>query len=108
MIIGIGTDIIDIRRIEKAMQNPDFIKRILTANEQMDPRCKDANYIAKRWCGKEACIKAFDKKIGFQDIEISNSITGQPLVKILTQRQAKVLISLSDEHPYAIAYVVVF
>jgi holo-[acyl-carrier protein] synthase len=128
-IIGIGTDLVDIRRIEKLMaQYGDrFTQRIFTPGEQARAnqyptiRQQAASY-AKRFAAKEAIVKAlgigFDGNIAFQDIEIENDGKGKPTGKIKGSTsqhlhgllpagtQGRFEISLTDEYPLAQAFVV--
>lgn len=126
MIFGIGTDIVDIRRIEKSLhKNSDkFAARILTAYEltlftqyhHQSVRLGSA-FLAKRFAAKEATAKAFG--LGFSDglslqhIEVRNTTQGQPLLYFFHRAEQFILdnhiiqshLSLSDEKHYAIAYV---
>ena len=128
MIIGIGTDLMDIRRIEKAMERfPDrFMKRILTPAEcayvEMRKKTK-LERIAKFYATKEAAFKALgaDRKhgISWQDFQISYTPNGQPQLTLegeaksfLYRKLSKGLmpsihLSLTDEYPYAQAFVVI-
>ena len=122
MAIGIGTDIVEIARIEDATsrQGIKFVQRILCANElkQYQSKSNTNAFLAKRFAAKEAIAKALGTGIGngvsFQDIEIYNNSKGAPQVKltggaeeILQSLGAKqVLLSLSDEKEYALAYAV--
>lgn len=123
MTIAIGTDIVEIERISNAFkrQGDRLINRVLTSAErdrlkQFSNEDQQIAYLAKRWCAKEAISKALGtgiaKGVGFQQIEISNSESGAPLA-LLTEGALdrltaiggkKVLISLSDERQYAVAY----
>lgn len=123
MTIAIGTDIVEIERISNAFkrQGDRLINRVLTSAErdrlkQFSNEDLQIAYLAKRWCAKEAIAKALGtgiaKGVGFQQIEISSSESGAPLA-LLTEGALdrltaiggkKVLISLSDERQYAVAY----
>lgn len=120
-ILGIGTDIVDISRIERVHNKhpKTFSERILHTNELKV--LKDHNsphtFIAKRFSAKEATAKALGTGIAhgvaFKDIEVSNDENGQPILilhgatlKIAEEKGLKHChISLSDEKDYAIAYV---
>ena len=123
MTLAIGTDIIEIQRIQNVLerQGDKIIKRILTASEierfQSLPNDEiKTAFLAKRWCAKEAVAKALGtgiaKGVGFQEIEISNDELGAPQVQLsagaLDHLQSlggkKALISISDERHYAVAY----
>lgn len=119
-IKGIGTDIVNLHRIAKVLsRNPDFAKRVLTDNEleRFANHPKPAAFLAKRWAAKEAAAKALGTGIGlvsFQHIEVGHTEQGQPTLRFTAQaeQRAEALgvnqthISLSDEHDYAIAYVI--
>lgn len=110
MIIGIGTDIVEIARIEKAGVEK-LSKKILKPSEIAELPKLNAAKLAKRFAAKEAISKALGTGIGaelaFHDIEISNDELGKPLAKILTKPQLKVHLSLSDEKSYAVAYALI-
>ena len=122
MVMGVGTDIVEIARIDDATsrQGLKFVQRILCANEfeQYQSKSNSSAFLAKRFAAKEAIAKALGTGIGngvsFQDIEIHNNAKGAPQVKVtrgaakvLTEMGAsKVLLSLSDEKEYALAYAV--
>lgn len=110
MIIGIGTDIVEIARIEK-FDAEKFAAKILNANEITALTKLTATKLAKRFAGKEAVAKALGTGIGaelaFHDIEISNDAAGKPLAKILTRPELKVHLSLSDEKNYAVAFAII-
>ncbi|NLT96278.1 MAG: holo-ACP synthase [Clostridia bacterium] len=120
MIIGIGTDIIEISRIKKAVQTrPKLVQRVFTGRE-MDYCQNTGNYfpsVAARFAAKEAVAKALGtgfREFGWQDIEIINDSLGKP--KVITygkaQRKAQELgvhtihVSLSHCREYAVAMVV--
>ena len=121
MIIGVGTDIVSISRIREILnrQGEKFVNRILSQAEQkeINGRFTPAT-VAKRFAAKEALAKSLGTGIGsgvsFQDIIITHDSKGAPLVKlcggaakVLDEKSGqKVLISLSDEQDYAIAYAV--
>ncbi|HLV48708.1 MAG TPA: holo-ACP synthase [Aliidiomarina sp.] len=118
---GIGTDIVQIKRITTAVERQSgFAARILTANElsQFQAAREPARMLAKRFAAKEACLKALGtglaKGLSWQDIEITHTDMGQPLLVLsgaakeradaIGVKQAEV--SISDEMDYAIAFVV--
>ncbi len=113
MIIGIGADITDIRRIEDLLEKfgGKFVSRVFNESERIDLNSpKAAAHYAKRFAGKEAVAKAFGTgigRIGFRDITIGNHESGQPFATVEGAGDAVVHISLSDEYPYAFAMVVV-
>lgn len=125
MIIGIGTDIVQIQRIAEAQKQygDKFIRRILTLSEQerlavLSPKQQTA-YLAKRYAIKEAVVKALGCGIGARaswlDIEVRNDESGAPYVVLSGRaeetlahkcRQAKIHISVSDD-VNAVAFVVI-
>ena len=130
MIIGIGTDIIAIGRVSKAVDNygERFINRCFTASEIEESKKLKGNnnrirYFSKRWAAKEALAKAagtgIGKYIGFQNIDVSErSNMGQPIITVTGEAMKyienlsggsnfKLDISLSDEKGFAIAFVVI-
>jgi len=115
MIIGIGTDIVDIRRIEDLIKKSGwdkFAKKILSAQEIKDLKPKQKNsatHLAKRFAAKEAIAKALGTGIGktsFADIQITNNSKGAPKAKMDKLKNIKIHISISDEYPYAIALAI--
>lgn len=121
MIVGIGADIVDIRRIEQVMkrQGERFLRRILTATEQavFSARGCPSSYIATRFAVKEAVAKALGTGIGkvsFQEIEVTQAVSGAPTLAFhgaAKQRCQQLAIcshhvTISDEKDYAVAFVV--
>ncbi|GBR14119.1 holo-ACP synthase [Asaia spathodeae] len=129
MIRGIGTDLCDMRRIARALERlgDRFLERSFTPAEiaYANTRKGDGRLgiLAKRWAAKEACAKAlgtgFRDGLHFTDIEVRNDPLGKPLLHLtgkaaeclyamaLPGERADIQVSLSDETPYAIAYVIV-
>ena len=132
MILGIGTDLTDIRRMEKALARfgKAFEDRVFTAREQKKAHSRKnagpklvASTYAKRFAAKEACAKALGTGIkggiSWHDIEIVNVDTNAPSVmlhgaartrlKAITPKGevAKIHLSMSDEYPFAHAMVVI-
>ena len=129
MIIGIGSDLCDIRRIERAMERfgDRFLQRVFTTDERAraarrHPSSQPATY-AKRFAAKEACAKAlgtgFRSGVFLSDIGVANLPSGQPTL-VLTSGAARRLLAitppghratihltLTDEHPYAFAQVTI-
>ena len=121
-VVGIGTDIIEIQRLENMTENAleRLALRILTPTEYSHYQNLKFNipYLAKRWAGKEATAKALGTGIAagvsFQHIEIKSLVSGQPqlvlsdeALSIATALKAETWhISLSDEKEYATAFVV--
>lgn len=124
MIIGIGTDIVQIKRIEKLYEKYGsvFKKRILSLPEieKCDSLAsyKHASFLAKRFAAKEAISKAFgtgiSQGLAFKDITISNDLLGKPGVQIapgnlqsLYGNNLQIDLSIADDYPVAIAFSVI-
>ena len=125
MIIGIGTDIIDIRRIENTIQKygDKFKKRCFSINEikRSENRFNTVNSYAKRYDAKEACSKALGtglaRGIFWKDIEVKNNKYAKPSIILhnnalnriikMTNKDYRIEVSLSDEKNYAIANVII-
>ena len=122
MIIGVGIDIVDVRRIDALFQKfgAHFLNRIYTDQEIAFwcARNSVANSLAKMYALKEATIKALSdaKGIKWHDMEICHDLNGKPEVKLRgvalenIQKKAKtfsIQASASDEQIYAIAYVLI-
>lgn len=126
MIIGVGTDLISVARIEEKILKlgEKFINRIFTKEEikQASQLQNKSNFYAKRFAAKEAFSKAIGLGIGrginFLDIEIRNDDLGKPSVKIINNKESflndhfagKKLnfhLSLSDEKNMALATVII-
>jgi len=121
-VIGIGTDIVDIRRLEKMTDKvrDRLALRVLTEGEYEHYQTISFSvaYLAKRWAAKEAASKALGtgiaKGVSFQHIQIESLASGQPILVLLdTAKQLATdlganswHISLSDEAHYAVAFVV--
>jgi holo-[acyl-carrier protein] synthase len=122
MIYGIGTDIVNIERIQYIIEKnkSNFINRILSAHEKdiFANRGDSANYLAKRFAAKEAFAKALGTGIGrivsFQDLTIRSNEEGKPYfipseklrLYLVDKNIKKAHLSLSDEKKNAIAFVV--
>ena len=122
MIFGIGTDIVDINRINEIDSLDNFAKKILSKHEKkFFENLKDnykVKYLAKQFAGKEAIAKAFGtgitKSIKFNEIEISRDSNGKPFFEAVGSLKkyfdnlgiTKTHVSLSDEKEYAIAFAV--
>ena len=129
MIIGIGTDILNLNRLEKIIDKYDqkFINRIYGENEVQISKNKletSIYYFGKRFSAKEATWKALAPNRGegllFKEIEILNDINGKPYLlfsgntkKFIEIKEnnlkskLKFDISLSDDTPFVIAFVVI-
>lgn len=130
MIIGIGNDLVDIRRIEKALlrHGDRFEQRCFTTHErEKAARRKESGghvaVYAKRFAAKEACAKAlgtgFSEDIYLRDIGVVGDEKGRPFLKLTggalrklnslipENMNAALHLSLTDEPPYAQAYVII-
>ena len=127
MIIGIGTDLANIERIQGTLDRfgDRFRNRVFTDTEQRkaERRADTAGTYAKRWAAKEACSKALGTGlrmgIAWKDMSVRNLRTGQPVMELtgwaserlneLTPagHSATVHVSLTDDHPWAQAFVVI-
>ena len=129
MILGIGSDICDIRRIEKAIERHGsrFLERVFTVTERSKAMRRtekiQAATFAKRFAAKEAAAKAlgtgFRQGVFFSDLGVVNLPTGQPTLAMtggaLTRlaaitpagMAARVHLTMTDEYPYAFAQVTI-
>jgi holo-[acyl-carrier protein] synthase len=127
MILGIGNDIIDIRRIEKSIERfgDRFIQRIFTEIEQKksDRRANRAASYAKRFAAKEACSKALGTGLNhgvfWRDMGVINLPSGKPTLKLtggaLTRLEAmtpkgmvaQIDLTITDDFPQAQAIVII-
>lgn len=116
MIAGIGTDIIDIRRIKKAIEKPHFLQRIYTEEEILQTKGRIES-LAGNFAVKEAVAKALGTGFyGFwpKDIEVLRGKSGAPYIKLYgnalnKMKEEKIthfFVSISHEKEYAIAYVI--
>ena len=126
MIIGVGTDIVQIPRIEQLLKQykSNFIERILEMREierfnSLSNKIQ-ANFLAKRFAAKEAIGKAFgvgisNTNLAFKDIAIFNDSLGKPYVEISQQKllllapnqQPIINLSITDDYPITIAFCVI-
>jgi holo-[acyl-carrier protein] synthase len=127
MIIGIGQDVVDVRRIAATLVRfgPRFENRIFTPHEQAraNRKTRKAETYAKRWAAKEACAKALgtgmNQGVAWRHIGVENLPSGQPTL-ILTGGASKRLqslipsgykaavhLTLSDDGPNAQALVII-
>lgn len=128
MIVGTGSDLCDIRRIEQVIMRHDrrFIQRIFTEIEMQKAEKRHGKNrfgtYAKRWAAKEACAKAlgtgFSQGVFYHDIEVVNLPTGQPSLKlsngtlkrlrsIIGDHKPNIFLTMTDEYPYAFAQVMI-
>lgn len=127
MILGIGTDLANIERIQGVLDRHGdrFRNRVFTEVEQQkaERRADTAGTYAKRWAAKEACSKALGTGlrmgISWKDMAVSNLRSGQPVMAVtgwaeerlqeMTPEGHKAIIhvTLTDDHPWAQAFVVI-
>jgi holo-[acyl-carrier protein] synthase len=127
MIIGIGSDLIDIRRIEQTLEKfgDRFVQRLFTEVEQRksDGRKNRAASYAKRFAAKEACSKAlgtgFRKSVYWRDLGVVNMKSGKPTMALtggaaarlaeITPKgmRAQIDLSITDDFPLAQAIVII-
>ena len=127
MILGLGLDIIDIRRIENTLERfgDRFTHRIFTETERnkADRRRMRAATYAKRFAAKEACSKAlgtgFRRGVFWRDLQVTNLPSGKPtmtltggaavrLEELLPDGMTAVIdLSMTDDHPLAQAMVII-
>ena len=127
MIVGIGNDLVDIRRIEKSLARfgDRFVQRIFTEVEQKrsEGRATRAASYAKRFAAKEACSKAlgtgFRRGVFWRDMGVVNLKSGRPTITLtggaLTRLQEiipagmspQIDLTLTDEYPMAQAIVII-
>lgn len=127
MILGIGTDLANIERIQGTLDRfgDRFKNRVFTDVEQMkaDRRRDVAGTYAKRWAAKEACSKALGTGlamgIAWKDMHVTNLRTGQPVMGVTgwakdrlaemtpPGHEAVIHVTLTDDHPWAQAFVVI-
>jgi len=128
MILGIGSDLANIDRIETTLARfgDRFRTRVFTDEEQAKadsrPRAVAATY-AKRWAAKEACSKALGTGlrmgIAWKDMAVTNLPTGQPVMHVTGWAAERlraltppgyepvIHVTLTDDHPWAQAFVVI-
>jgi len=128
VILGLGNDLIDIRRVEKTLERfgERFIQRIFTEEErrraERRPFNRAATY-AKRFAAKEACAKALGtglrQGVFWRDMKVANLPSGQPTLTLsggAAERLAKMLppgmtaridLTMTDDYPWAEAVVII-
>jgi holo-[acyl-carrier protein] synthase len=127
VIVGIGSDLADIRRIERTLERfgERFIRRVFTEIEQAKSerrRARAASY-AKRWAAKEACAKALGSGlrmgVAWREMGVVNLPSGQPTIQLIGGAAARlqalvppglhprIHVTITDDHPWAQAFVVI-
>ncbi|MGX9357384.1 holo-ACP synthase [Roseobacteraceae bacterium S113] len=127
MILGIGTDLANIERIERTLARfgDRFRNRVFTETEQRkaERRADTPGTYAKRWAAKEACSKALGTGlrmgIAWKDMSVRNLRSGQPIMEVRGWAKARleemtpegyeaiIHVTLTDDHPWAQAMVVI-
>ena len=127
MILGIGTDLANIERIQGTLDRfgDRFRNRVFTDIEQRkaESRKDIAGTYAKRWAAKEACSKALGTGlrmgISWKDMAVTNLPTGQPVMAVTGWAKERletmtpeghetiIHVTLTDDHPWAQAFVVI-
>jgi holo-[acyl-carrier protein] synthase len=127
MIIGIGSDLIDIRRIEKTIERygDRFLDRVFTDTERLksERRTNRAASYAKRFAAKEACAKAlgtgFSYGVFWRDMGVINLPSGQPTIKLTggaaerlqslvpENHVGQIHLTITDDFPLAQAFVLI-
>ena len=123
-IFGVGTDIVKTNRIQKLLRKKNVLEKLFSKEEII--KCKrikkTTNCFAKRFAAKEAFSKALgtgiSKGIKFNQIVVLNEKNGKPFIKLientkkivenkLKKKNYKILLSLTDEDKYAVAFVTI-
>ena len=123
MIYGIGTDLVNIKRIEDALFRfgDRFLHRILSEEEVAEyaRSSQPARFVAKRFAAKEAFSKAYGtgigEAVGWHDVSVIHDTLGKPLIrtsetlgeKLRAQRITQTHLSITDETEQALAFVVI-
>jgi holo-[acyl-carrier protein] synthase len=127
MILGLGNDVIDIRRIERTIElyGDRFLNRIFTETERLrsDRRRQRAASYAKRFAAKEACSKALGtglrKGVFWRDMGVVNLPSGRPTLKLTGGAaaqlaritppgyEARIDLTITDDFPMAQAIVII-
>ena len=127
MIIGLGNDMVDIRRIEQTLERygARFVARIFTDIEQKksDRRTQRAASYAKRFAAKEACSKALGtglrRGVFWKDMGVVNELSGRPTLQLTGGAKeqleritpaghiARIQLTITDDFPYAQAVVII-
>ena len=123
-LFGVGTDIVQISRFKKNLNNNNLLKRLFSKSEITNCRSKinTKNCFAKRFAAKEAFSKALgtgiSRGISFNEIIVLNKKSGKPFIRLIgntkkitekkfKKKKYKISVSLSDEKNYALAFVTI-
>ena len=129
MILGLGSDICDIRRVERTLERfgARFIERVFTETEQRKAERRNgrnrAGTYAKRFAAKEACAKALgtgiSQGVSWTEMGVVNEPSGRPTLALVGRAaerlarmtppgfRARIDITITDDHPIAQAFVVI-
>lgn len=121
MILGIGLDIVDLNRIEKALNRwgDKFIDKVLTPNEKRSISKNKVQYVGSRFAAKEAVVKAlgtgFSNGISIKDVEVISSPNSPPTIVLHGMAQIvadkkkvkRIFLSISHEKNITGALVVI-
>ena len=127
MIVGVGSDIVDINRIQRTLDRfgDRFVRRVFTERERQraEGKVNRAAVFARRYAAKEAVWKAlgegFRPGIDWRELEVANVASGKPVLSLSGKAaerlafltpdgmRARIDVSLSDEPPMALAFVVI-
>ena len=127
MIIGIGSDMVSIERIEGTIKRfgVRFVQRVFSETEKKTAEYRSATVetYAKRWAAKEACSKALGTGlrmgVAWKEMSVKNLSTGQPVMELTggaLERLSrltpaghipKIHVTLTDDHPWAQAFVII-
>lgn len=122
MIVGVGTDLVAVRRLAEVLerQGERFLERVLAPEERAAwPVLPEgqARFLARRWAAKEAFAKAYGTgirgEVALNAIVVGHDVLGKPvfsyseqLAEKMRERRLSAHLSISDEHDYALAFVV--
>jgi len=115
MILGIGSDIIDARRVAEVLERHGerFIERVFTPVERAksERRKRRAESYAKRFAAKEACAKALGTGLAqgvfWRDMGVVNLPSGAPTLQLTGGARARLDATITDDGPMAQAFVII-
>ncbi|WP_074380853.1 holo-ACP synthase [Bartonella doshiae] len=127
MIVGLGSDLVDIRRIERILvrYGDRFVQRVFTDSEQNDSENlkQKSSFYAKRFAAKEACAKALGTGIAYgvhwKDMGVVNLPSGKPIMELINyahiqlqkllppNHNAVIHLSITDDFPWAQAFIII-
>ncbi len=110
MIVGIGTDILQISRIKLSLAKKVLSDEEMQVMSSFSLETRQKEFLAGRFAVKEAIIKAIgytNYQVVMRDITIINDSTGRPIIKAPTYPELKILVSLSHEKDYCVGMCVI-